>query len=163
MSKLIDLEMARHIRDANETLDDIVETMNGLSEDALFELHQKELKELFKDDPTITLAETRDQMDCKSIYLRTKIGVSQIYSYVGLHAIGYAGPYEYEHIDLDQRRTKKTSNFNALETWGNEYDGITGQMIGRGSFRLHTHDIEEYAKEMESEGWERCEKPGVKK
>ena len=106
-----------------------------------------------QDDPTITLG---DELDSKDIYLRKlDCGTTMI---CGLHAVGGAGPYEYTLTHLDGSVEKKCSNFMAMDAWGNEYDN-EHNMLGRGSFRLHTSDIEEYAKEMEAEGWERYEGP----
>lgn len=162
MSKVIDLESARHIHDANESLDEIVDTMNGMTQEQLYKLDRQEAEAAAKLDPTITLAQGPDDMDSKNIYLRTTIGPGKIPAIVGLHAVGHAGPYEYDLIELDGTKTRKKSNFMALETWGNEYDD-DHNMLGRGSFRLHTSDIEEYAKEMEAEGWQRYEGPKRKK
>jgi hypothetical protein len=103
-----------------------------------------------------------DEWDNYDIYLRTKIGTSNLYYYVGLHAIGHAGQYDYTLTNLDKSVEHKSTDFQPMEVWGNEYDSITGEMIGRGSFRIHTNDLESVAKEYESEGWERTTKPGKK-
>jgi hypothetical protein len=150
LNPVVDLSSARNMKEADANLAEIIPLMDEAR------------KKAAQEDPTITLGEGPDEMDSKTIYLRTKIGVSDIYSIVGLHAIGHAGPYEWDHHHLDGTVERKTSNFMALETWGNEYDD-DHNMLGRGSFRLHTSDIEQYAKEMEVEGWERYEGPKRKK
>jgi len=114
-------------------------------------------KQIAAKDPTITLGE---EWDSKDIYLTTTLadGTKQI---VGLHAIGHAQEYTYTEIGLNNERTEVTTGFSAIETWGNEYDE-NHNMLGRGSFRLHSHDLDKTVKEWESEGWVRCEKPGAK-
>ena len=67
MTKPIDLESARHIRDANETMGDIVDMMNEMTQEQLYALKRKEVEELVKNDPTITLGEGPDQMDSNYI------------------------------------------------------------------------------------------------
>lgn len=159
MSKVIDLESARHIHDANETLSDIVNTMNGMTQEQLYALDRKEAAEAAKLDSTITLAQGPDDMDSKNIYLiKRSHDPNEGDSIVGLHAIGHAGPYQYKLQHIDGTIEEKTLNFMALEAWGNEYDH-EHNMLGRGSFRLNTSDIEDYAKEMEAEGWQRYEGP----
>lgn len=112
-----------------------------------------------KEDPTITLGE---EYDSKDIYLVKRNRDSHEESYfIGLHAVGHAGPYVYDKIDLDDSVTRCVSNFMSLDTWGNEYDSDL-KIVGRGSFRLHTSDIEEYATELESDGWVRVDKPKEK-
>lgn len=76
---------------------------------------------------------------------------------IGLHAIGYPGPYVYELQHLDGSREQKTSHIMTMEQWGNEYDSEYN-MLGRGSFRVFSLDIEEAAKEFEADGWVRFEK-----
>jgi hypothetical protein len=94
----------------------------------------------------------RDEaLDTKNIYL-TKDG-----RIVGLHAVGYSVSYTYDIIELDGSRSTITTDFMALEKWGNEYDD-KHNMLGRGSFRVH-QDIEEEAKDFESDGWVRCLAP----
>lgn len=114
-------------------------------------------KQVAAKDSTITLG---DDLDSKDIYLENFIGPGKIRQVVGLHAVGHAQEYSYDEIGLDNSRTSHTTGFHAIETWGNEYDSIGGQMIGRGSFRLHSFDLDRTAKEWESEGWVRCAKPG---
>lgn len=118
----------------------------------------KERQQAAANDPTITLG---DELDSKDIYLETFIGPGKIRQVVGLHAVGHAGPYEYDLIGLDQSRTRMKSNFMALEVWGNEYDTTTGKMIGRGSFRVHNSDLDNEVKQWEAEGWTRCGRPGT--
>jgi len=67
VTKPIDLESARHIRDANETMGDIVDMMNEMTQEQLYALKRKEVEELVKNDPTITLGEGPDQMDSNYI------------------------------------------------------------------------------------------------
>ena len=160
-NKVIDLESARHIHDANETLSDVVDMMNEMSQEQLYKLARKDAEEAAKLDPTITLAQGPDDFDSKNIYLRTTIGPGKIPAIVGLHAVGHAGPYPYTLVHPDGTREERMLNFMAIETWGNEYDD-EHNMLGRGSFRLHTSDIEDYAKQMEAEGWERYEGPKKK-
>lgn len=108
-------------------------------------------------DPTITLG---DEWDSKDVYLTMTLpdGEKQI---IGLHAIGHAQEYTYTEIGRDNSRTEVTTGFAAIETWGNSYDE-NHNMLGRGSFRLHSHDLDKMVKECESEGWVRCERPGGK-
>ena len=160
MSKVIDLESAMHIRDANESLSDIVDTMNNMSDVQMEAFINEERKKIAAADPTITLGEGPEFIDSKDIYLKTKVGHSIIENIIGLHAVGYAGPYSYT-LDNNGEVSTINTNFMAIETFGNEYDH-EHNMLGRGSFRLHTNDIEEYAKELEKEGWVRCERPGKK-
>lgn len=96
-----------------------------------------------------------DDLDSLNIYLRKD---NQI---IGLHAIGYKGPYTHTLVHLDGTREEKTSNFNAIEVWGNEYDE-EHNMLGKGSFRLNTTHIEEIANELVTEGWEIYEGPKKK-
>ena len=157
MTKPIDLDSARHIHDANESLDEIVELFNGMTQEQLYALDRKEAAEAVKLDPTITLAQGPDDFDSKNIYLRRTVSDTE-YEIIGLHAVGHAGPYSYDLHKLDGTVEKKTSNFMALETWGNEYDD-EHNMLGRGSFRLHNSNIDDVAKEFEAEGWTRYEGP----
>lgn len=90
-------------------------------------------------------------MDSKDIYL-TKNG-----EIIGLHAIGYAGPYEYDLVKLDGTTERKKDDFMQIEVWGNEYDK-NHNMLGRGSFRVF-QNLEAEAKDFEADGWVRCEAP----
>jgi hypothetical protein len=90
------------------------------------------------------------QFDSKDIYMRKGEEI------IGLHAIGYAGPYEYDLVNLDKTVTRMKSDFMAIEKWGNEYDKDFN-MLGRGSFRVHD-DIEIVAKSLEEDGWVRFER-----
>ncbi len=92
-----------------------------------------------------------DNMQSKDIYLRKGREV------VGLHAIGYAGPYEFDLQELDGSIQKIKTDFMELEKWGNEYDA-NFKMIGRGSFRVFDLTIEHAAKEFESDGWVRFQR-----
>lgn len=76
---------------------------------------------------------------------------------IGLHAVGYPGPYEYTLTHLDGTIEEKTSHIMTMEQWGNEYDSEYN-MLGRGSFRVFSLDIEEAAKELEADGWVRFER-----
>lgn len=147
---VVDLTAQRAMKEANQTLAAIIPLMD--------DVRQKVANE----DPTITLGVTQDEYDSKNIFLRKAVSdkLSDVYDIVGLHAIGHAGPYEYT-LDDNSKISHIKTNFMALETWGNEYDD-EHNMLGRGSFRLHTSDIEQYAKDMEAEGWERYEGPKKK-
>jgi hypothetical protein len=155
-TNVVDLNSIRNIRDANESLEEIVEFMDEGAQaqaKAEMDLERKHAAALNKH---ITLGDlSKDQFDSYDIYLRSKNG-----EHVGLHAIGYAGQYDYTQTNLDQSIEHKSTDFQVVEVWGNEYDAITGEMVGRGSFRVFTHDLESVAKEYETEGWTRCEKPG---
>lgn len=96
-------------------------------------------------------AYVQPEFDSKDIYL-TKNG-----EIIGLHAIGHAGPYEYDLVKLDGTTERKKDDFMQVEVWGNEYDK-NHNMLGRGSFRVH-QNIEEEAKGFEADGWVRCEAP----
>lgn len=76
---------------------------------------------------------------------------------IGIHAIGYPGPYTYTEQALDGTRTEKTDDFQQMEIWGNEYNEQF-QMIGRGSFRVHER-FDVAVREFEKEGWVRIEGP----
>lgn len=162
-SNLINLADARNAKMTNDNLQNIVNQLNDLSPEAIadqeaakieFDNERKHAAALNKE---ITLG---DDWDSKDIYLTTKYGPGKVDVYVGLHAIGHAGQHNYNLQELDGSITIKSSDFYTIEMWGNEYDSITGAMVGRGSFRLNHSDIEEVAKEYEAEGWTRCKKPG---
>lgn len=157
------LDGHRNMKEASENLGEIVNTMNEMSQEQLQAFARKEAEEAAKLDPTITLGtgEGLEGMDSKDIYLCRAIKApdeSTSIAIIGLHAIGHAGPYSYDLHKLDGTIEKKTSNFMALETWGNEYDD-NHNMLGRGSFRLHNSNIDEVAAEFEAEGWTRYEGP----
>lgn len=92
------------------------------------------------------------QFDSKDRYL-TKDGII-----IGIHAIGHAGPYEYELFGLDGSSTFIKSDFEVYEIWGNEYNE-DHKMLGRGSFRVHTRDFDQVIKELEEDGWVKREAP----
>lgn len=142
-----DLSSVRNMKQADENLCGIIELID----------HARQKAALY--DKTITLGE---EMDSKDIFLRKKIGVYEIYSIVGLHAIGHAGPYPHTIHHLDGTVEERVGNFDTLEAWGNEYNDEQN-IPGRGSFHLNTHDIEEYARDMVVEGWEIYEGPKRKK
>lgn len=154
MMKPIDLNSVRNIRDANESMSEIVDILNNSTEDQLKALADQDRLDAAKQDPTITLGE---KVDSKDIYLFINNPDSPR-SIIGLHAVGYAGPYNYTFEALDGTRTDELSNFMVLEAWGNEYNEAF-EMIGRGSFRLSTDDVEAVAKEYEEDGWIRFKGP----
>lgn len=90
-------------------------------------------------------------MEEKSVYLKKYDPVAIHTTIIGLHAIGYPEPHEYDIIELDGTKTRMKSDFMAMEAWGNQYDE-DHKMLG-GSFRLGTTNIEEEAKELEKDGW----------
>jgi hypothetical protein len=92
-----------------------------------------------------------DDLDSKDIYLKKDGEI------IGLHSVGYKKQNTYTQVNLDGTKELKTLDFMALESWGNEYDSEYN-ILGRGSFRVHTYDIEEAAKEMENDGWVRFER-----
>lgn len=92
-----------------------------------------------------------DEFDSKDIYLKKD---DQI---IGLHAIGYEGPYNYTLSDIDGTVKEIETDFQEIEKWGNEYDE-NYKMIGKGSFRVFDLTIEDTAKEMEADGWVRFER-----
>ena len=108
-------------------------------------------------DKTITLSQGPG-LDFKDIYLQARIGKSNFFTIIGVHGVGYAGFYVHKVVGQEDI---VISNFQALEVWGNEYDE-EHNVMGRGSFRLHTTDIDSYVGELESEGWVRREKPQKK-
>lgn len=161
--KPIDLQSHRAMKQADINLSEIIDAMNNMTDDKRPDLstqHRLERAKPAQEDPTITLG---DELDSRDIYLFKNNPDPHGQKYiVGLHAVGHAGPYEYDLVHQDGKVERKQSNFMAIETWGNEYDD-QHNMLGRGSFRLHTSDIEEYAKQLEVEGWERYEGPkGIK-
>lgn len=91
------------------------------------------------------------EFDSWNIYLKKDDEI------VGLHAFGISGPYEFTLTHLDGREEIIKTNFQTFEQWGNEYDK-NFNMIGRGSFRVFSLDIEEAAKDMEKDGWVRFER-----
>jgi hypothetical protein len=93
------------------------------------------------------VAPEEEQFDYKDIYMKKGDEI------IGLHAIGHAGPYEYDLVDLDGSTTPMKSDFITVEKWGNNYDHNL-KMIGRGSFRIHD-DIEIIATQLEEDGWVR--------
>lgn len=93
-----------------------------------------------------------DEMTERSVYL-TKDG-----EIVGIHAVGYEGPYEYQIQELDGTLTQHLSDFMIMEIWGNNYDE-NRNILGRGSFRVSAHNFELEVKDWESEGWVRREAP----
>jgi len=93
-----------------------------------------------------------DDLDSRDIWLRKG---DQI---VGLHAIGYAEPYEFDVHHLEGSTERIKTDFMELEKWGNEYNQQF-QMIGRGSFRIFDLTLEHTAKAFEEEGWVRFEGP----
>jgi hypothetical protein len=109
------------------------------------------LKNISHDSFPFTIQELpMDNLDSKDIYLKKNGEI------IGFHAVGHKGPHTYTVVHLDGTEESKTSDFMALETWGNEYSDEF-QMLGRGSFRVFV-DIEDAAKEMESDGWVRFER-----
>lgn len=94
------------------------------------------------------------EYDSKDIYMKKDHAI------IGLHAVGIAGPYEYDLVGIDGSTTRIKSDFDAIEAWVNEYDE-EHNMLGRGSFRL-SNDIESEAQYFEKEGWIRCEAPKKK-
>lgn len=90
-----------------------------------------------------------DDLHEKSIYLRKDNEI------IGLHAIGYSGPYTYTFVHLDGTEETKTDDFQQIECWGNEYDKEFN-ILGKGSFRVF-HKINEAASLFESDGWIRFE------
>lgn len=92
-----------------------------------------------------------EELDTIDIYLKKDDRI------IGLHAIGYAGPYEIKVIEIDGSYKIENLNFNALEMWGNEYNEDY-TIKGRGSFRLFGYDLDKEAKEFEEEGWVRFER-----
>lgn len=155
---LIDLDSRRNMKAADANLSEIVELTSNMTDEQLKEFDLKYRREAAAGDPTITVGP--EDHDSKDIYLRMPISdkLPNTYNIVGLHAIGHAGPYEYTLHRQDDTIELIKTNFMVLEAWGNEYDD-EHNMLGRGSFRLHTNDIEQYAKDMEAEGWERYEGP----
>ncbi len=156
MGLVVDFSGARHMRDADKSLSEIVGLTSNMTDEQLKEFDLKHRREAAKDDPTITVGP--DDLDSKNIYLRTTIGPGKTPAIVGLHAIGYAGPYEYTLQHQDGKEELIRTKFMVMEAWGNEYDD-EHNMLGRGSFRLHTNDIVKYAKDMVAEGWEIYEGP----
>lgn len=157
-SNVIDLESAMNIRDANEALDEAIDMIDqAIKIKADFDNERKQIAALNKE---ITLGE---EFDSKNIYLTTLFGPGKIPLCVGLHSIGHAGQYQYDVVELDQSRTTKSTDFQTIESWGNEYDPIDGRMMGPGSFRLFSSDIDETAKQYEAEGWIRSHIPPWKK
>lgn len=94
----------------------------------------------------ISISNDPNLLDSLDIYLKKD---DQI---IGLHAIGYAGPYEYTYTDIDGNVTQKTSNFQALDTWGNNYNNKY-EMFAPGSFRIDTNDLEEESRLYAGAGW----------
>lgn len=88
--------------------------------------------------------------DSKNIYLKKD---DQI---IGLHSIGCDNS-EWTVSNPFDNTVVQMKGFQVIESWGNEYDE-NYKMLGRGSFRIFG-DIEEYAKEMEADGWVRFEGP----
>lgn len=70
---------------------------------------------------------------------------------IGIHAIGIAGPYEYNYQDLDGNVYTVTKDFQVIESWGNEYNPDY-TIKGRGSFRVF-YDLDEAVKSLEDDGW----------
>lgn len=100
---------------------------------------------------TTDLGIEMDDFDSKDIYLKKE---GQI---IGLHAVGYKGPYTYTFSNpFEGIEQEITTDFMEIERWGNEYDNEYN-MLGRGSFRVHS-DIEVAAKELELDGWVRFER-----
>ena len=91
-----------------------------------------------------------EEYDHKDIFLKNGDSI------VGLHAIGFSGPYTYtlEHIDGTQETTE--GNFQSIESWGNEYDS-NFEFIR--SFRIGHSDTEIEAAAFIENGWERIEGP----
>ena len=87
----------------------------------------------------------KPDFDSKNIYLKKDNMI------VGLHAIGIDGPYTYT-MDNNGIKSEITTDFETLESWGNEYDE-NHNMLGRGSFRLNVINIEDYAKDLVLDGW----------
>lgn len=95
-----------------------------------------------------TIPQHDDEMyDIKDIYLKNNNG--QI---IGLHAIGHNEPASYTIVNINGTENLIRSRFNPIECWGNEYNNKL-EMVGKGSFRLSTFDIEQEAIDFEKEGW----------
>ncbi len=92
-------------------------------------------------------------LQSKNIYLKKDGKI------VGLHAVGYAGPYEYRLIKLDKTEELRTTDFMPMDMWGNEYNE-NYEMQGRGSFRIFAIDLDDEAKDWEADGWVRFEREG---
>ena len=71
-------------------------------------------------------------------------------SIIGIHAIGYPGPYEYDLHGIDGSVTRMKSDFQQLEIWGNEYDD-EHNVLGRGSFRVF-NEYNQVVKDLIEEG-----------
>jgi hypothetical protein len=159
--KVIDLSSVRNIRDANVALDESIELLEQNAQlKADFDLERKHAAAL---NPDITLG---DEWDSKDIYLENFYGPGKIRQIVGLHATGMAGQYSYEMHNLDKSIETVSTDFEAIEVWGNEYDSINEKepvMIGRGSFRIGHSDIDKEAKQWEADGWKRIPNPWKKK
>lgn len=92
-----------------------------------------------------------NDFDIWNIYLKKEGRI------IGLHAMGIKGPYEYTLTHLDGSSKLIKTDFQTFEQWGNEYNDEFN-MIGKGSFRVFSLDIEEAAKDFEQDGWVRFEK-----
>ena len=166
MSKVIYFDGKKSIKQANIELMQIIdiepEVVESFEQQQINAQFQKEREMIAAMDSTITLGDfSKNEHDSQNIYLETFIGPGKIRQLVGLHAIGYAGLYNYTFHDFDGTVSQRSSNFQAIEVWGNEYDSGSDDlhMIGRGSFRVHTNDIEAEAKGWEADGWVRCQPP----
>ena len=112
-------------------------------------------------DETITLSQGPG-LDFKDVYLKARIGKSNFFTIMGVHAVGFAEQHTYKSIGLDGEESAHPTNFKALEVWGNEYDE-EHSVVGRGRFLVYTKDIDSYVRELESEGWVRTKKPQKKR
>lgn len=156
-TNVIDMNSVRSIKQADENIQHAVSAWQSMTPEQQKEFDLKYRRDAAKADPTISVDENSD-WDSKNIYLTTTYGPGKVKMIIGLHAIGHAGPYSYTLVNLDKTEQTIHTNFMVMEAWGNEYDE-EHNMLGRGSFRLNTNDIEAVAKDYEAEGWTRCEAP----
>lgn len=97
-------------------------------------------------------ADQNNKFDSKDIYLQKDDEI------IGLHSIGYAEEYNYTQTEPDGTVSHKKSDFNPIESYGNEYD-VFFRIKGRGSFRLTSPFIEDVAQEYVANGWKLLDKP----